>query len=275
MENLNPDVRDKAIGNIVKHIDRAISYQQEYRTGYLTRCAQFLARNCCLCWGKTYGNYLTTLHILTKLLYAASSVSQLFFLGRVIGNGYLLYGFNALQQILKRKYYNSQLFPLITLCDFEMRQFSNVQLFTVQCALPINMFNEKAFLFIWLWLCVLSFFNVCSLVYHVWVSFRTSRTSYVLHHLRVFYLVKGLPTLADSDVREFVTEYLRQDGALILRLIEANANDMIIAEVTGALHERFLRNKMKTKAQNDLDYENSKNMAAATGKHVRIRYNIV
>lgn len=244
LENLNPDVRDKAIGYMVKHLDRAILYQQEYRRGMLSRCAQKLASHCSLCCGRVYGNYLTMLYLLAKILYLVGSVGQLLILVEFIGDGYLLYGIEAFISLIDKKYHNSKLFPRITLCDVEVRQFSNVQLFTVQCALPINLFNEKVYLFLWLWLCFLSLLNLYSLISFMWHSFLPNRKSFVKRCLNIYRNVHDIP-LVSEDLHRFVGRYLRQDGNLILRMIESNGNDVVLAEVTGKLYDKYLRRELK------------------------------
>jgi len=42
-----------------------------------------------------------------------------------------------------------------------------------------------------------------------------------------------------TSISPFVTEYMRQDGMLILRLIECNTNQVVMSELIGSLYRHF------------------------------------
>jgi len=87
--------------------------------------------------------------------------AQIFLLDSFLGmrSEYYIYGLTVAGSLLKSSATSATLnwplserFPRVTLCDFEIRQLDNVHDYTVQCVLPINLFNEKIFLLIWFWL---------------------------------------------------------------------------------------------------------------------------
>jgi len=72
---------------------------------------------------------------------------------------YYIYGLTVVGDLLKSSATSavldwplSERFPRVTHCDFQIRQQANIHRYTVQCVLPINLFNEKIFLLIWFWL---------------------------------------------------------------------------------------------------------------------------
>jgi len=82
---------------------------------------------------------------------------------------YYIYGLTVVSSLLRSSDTSvalldwplSERFPRVTLCDFQIRQQVNVHRYTVQCVLPINLFNEKIFLVVWFWLV---FVAVCTFV---------------------------------------------------------------------------------------------------------------
>ena len=64
--------------------------------------------------------------------------------------------------------------------SLQIRQQTNVHRFTVQCVLPINLFNEKIFIFIWFWLFAMAVVSLVSIVH--WLARQTilsTQTAYV------------------------------------------------------------------------------------------------
>ena len=238
-EHGSPEVRDKTIRYIVKNLDRALRSQREYRTGCFARCRQQLAKDCFMICGKRYGNYLITLYLFVKLLYITNGVGQLFLLNEFLGNGYHLYGFEVVNEMVQGKNWTtSKRFPRVTLCDFQIRSLGNkIHDYTVQCALPINLFNEKVYIFIWFWLVFISFTTVMNFVLWMWTLFRRNRRQYVRKYLKIMH--KNFAKADYTPSKEFCEDYLRQDGIFVLRLIAKNTNDVVVGEIIQAMWEFY------------------------------------
>jgi len=129
-------------------------------------------------------------------------------------------------------------FPRVTLCDFEIRQMGNNHRHTVQCVLPINLFNEKIFLFLWFWIVGLIIITSISfLSWFVRMIIATERRHYVRQHLR---FMKKLDSDQDKKkARRFIDNYLRPDGVFVLRLVAKNTDTITVTEFIGELWKNF------------------------------------
>ncbi|CAH8624301.1 unnamed protein product [Heterobilharzia americana] len=230
----DPETRKSNITYVARHIEDALTSQREYRSGCGVRFKHCLARSCCLWFGKRYGNYLVCLYLITKSLYIFNVVGQFFLLNKILGANYTFYGLDLLRDISEGYVWQeSGNFPRITLCDFEVRKVANKHRHTVQCVLPINMFNEKIFIFLWFWFILVAAVNTSSFLYWSYKSsFRGTRVQFIRKFLK---LRDALEPGDKKKTLAFVDSYLRQDGVFILRLTAQNAGELVAAEIVERL----------------------------------------
>ncbi|KAL3074245.1 hypothetical protein niasHS_015075 [Heterodera schachtii] len=75
-------------------------------------------------------------------------------------------------------------FPRVTVCDFSVFKYAQPVNFTIECVLPLNMFNEKIFVFFFFWLCFLLALTVFSIF--LWLDRVRNRRDYFLKLLQIY-----------------------------------------------------------------------------------------
>lgn len=113
---------------------------------------------------KHRGNYLFSLYFLTRFMYLINSILQLILLNTLLGhrgNAWFL-DIDIIKSILRygSPLLDSPYFPRVTLCDVPIREIAEIHRYTVQCALPINILNEKIFLALSFWFSYLVLHNI-------------------------------------------------------------------------------------------------------------------
>ena len=111
------------------------------------------------------GNYLAILFIVSKLFYIINVIGQLFFLNYVLATKYHTFGVDVVRGLVENKDWTDEsyvAFPRVTLCDFKVRgqDMVNVHPYTVQCVLPINLYNEFIYVFLWYWMVLVAALSV-------------------------------------------------------------------------------------------------------------------
>ena len=133
-----------------------------------------------------------------------------------------------------------------TFCSYKIRHQSRVHDYVVQCALSINLFNEKIFAVVWFFLAAVAVGTAISLVtWSARVMYWPAQIRFVRRRLRDFE-APGIYASAISNNRhakttlaKFVECYLRRDGLLIIRLMALNVGELAAAETLAGLWENY------------------------------------
>jgi len=117
-------------------------------------------------------------------------------------------------------------FPTNVLCDFIVRFLGkNQHRHTVQCVLPINIFNEKIFIFAYLWLIFLLICNFYNLIIQ-WVVFLIFHRDISETRQRRIRRTQNSDVVQVYDYQPitkiFSQQYLKSDGTVLLRLLDMN-----------------------------------------------------
>jgi hypothetical protein len=231
---------------VVNHMKDAIDYHREWGKDH--KKVPVISR-----LTKGLGVYLTVVYLLVKLLFIVNVVGQFLILNKFLGPNYRWWGFDILRDLITgQEWETSGHFPRVTMCDFEVRRLGNLQRFSVQCVLMINMFNEKLYLFLWWWFLFVAVLNCLNFLYWLFISLIPSvRVNFV----RKYLAAKGKldPTSPHgTKLRQFVNKVLRPDGVLVLRLISDNAGDVVTSKLVSGLWDKIYDVKVE---KNPLDEE--------------------
>ncbi|WKX92531.1 hypothetical protein Q1695_010512 [Nippostrongylus brasiliensis] len=231
--------RQEAIEKVANHIYRA-THRNYKNVGSLL---QNLMRE----------GWMSFNYIMMKLLFVLNIAVQILILHYFLGFdwGDLLHlklGFNT-------DWKATGLFPRSTMCDFEVRNKGNLQRYSVQCVLSLNMFNEKIFLVLFYWLIFLFVATVVN--FCLWVKKLYSRADQLVFVRRMLESagIQKKPLFKDESEKSFIhggsdnaintykkfenfEDSVDRDLIVILRLISSNAGASVCSDVTKCLFDK-------------------------------------
>ena len=199
----------------------------------------------------------------TKVLYILNVLAQLFLLNQFLETDYHWYGIQILHDLIYgHDWKGSPKFPRVTLCDFEVRQMGNTHRHTVQCVLPINLFNEKIYIFLWFWFVFLATATALSFLRWCWtIGFRYTRNRYIRKHLKIMDKLNRDSERDRKMCRKFSDLYLRQDGVFVLKLVAKNSTDLVVADIIAALWDNYRQKPTNGRGGQDNDLDDSGSIA--------------
>ena len=116
------------------------------------------SRTCFRCFGARTLNYFAFLQLIIKSLYFLNSVLQIFFLNIFLNTKFHRYGVDILSAVFassdkgwwqsyhtnrRLDFEQNSRFPKVAYCDFRARELGTIHNHSLQCALTVNLFNEK------------------------------------------------------------------------------------------------------------------------------------
>ncbi|PAV57384.1 hypothetical protein WR25_00304 isoform G [Diploscapter pachys] len=190
---------------------------------------------------RPYEGLLTLSLLVMKFLAIIVIIVQMAFLDFFMGLG-PFFGYKVVADLVSgRQWPESGSFPRVTFCDVSVRELGQVQNWSLQCVLMVNMFSEKIFVFFWWWyllMLVISFLNLIKWIFRL---SRSTQINYIKQVLKISGTNKN--DVSDANVRDFYRRKFKMDGCILLWLIDSNATIFQAAEFVRPLFEQYIHSK--------------------------------
>lgn len=106
-----------------------------------------------------------------------------------------------------------------------------IQKFDAFCVLPVNILNEKVFIFLWFWYVILAILTGLALIFRLATLF--------LPKFRLFLLKRQAGRNIDMDDLETVFRRCQVGDWFVLSLVGSNVNQWVFHEVIEDLGKKF------------------------------------
>ncbi|VDP91171.1 unnamed protein product [Echinostoma caproni] len=266
------DKRQKCISIAAYQLFRLSRQHHDYRSSswarWQRRAVQRIPGGSLFVASKRMGNWVMMAYLSVKLLYLVNALGQLYLIRTFLGYNGGLFSFGDIlvgTLTSKKEWDESDFFPRQTYCPVSVRQLgASNNVFTAICVLPVNMFNEKIYIFLWLWIAFVAVATAISmLVWLVRSLFHRCQTTFVRDFLILS--VQSQVNEPDRDhsdnctacciqpndptVDRFIVECVRNDGTFLLRMIRSNAGDVAAGEILATWWHLFVQYEQAECAQ--------------------------
>lgn len=206
----------------------------------------FYSRNVHFPWarlpcGRRSGRSLVLLYLFTKFLYFLNTVGQFFIISSILKTNFWTYGLDVVATYSQQgEWENEDVFPRVALCDMKVRQLQNLQTYTMQCVLSINLFLEKMFFLLWFCLLFMFIANALSLAKWAFQLISDAQASHFLMNYLWHFAPELLTTHEDKKkFLELVLKYLQPDGLFVVRMISVNTTEMLTTDLLKQIWVRY------------------------------------
>ena len=208
-------------------------------------------------------------YICVKIVYLIVILLNFLLLSFYFEFNYFTYGYKSLyMQFVKTKstINDDMFFPKLGWCSvaFFSKKFPNI--YTVQCSLPVNLFNKYFYLGFWFWMFILAVLNVLSIFYWLLLTNRTFRKRLVYNGLQLDeeknlnisytsayyftsdtskdlidnFLIEKTGLSLDENFSLFFYHVCSCDVIFAIKLIALNSNNLALRDILNNLWDHYL-----------------------------------
>ena len=199
----------------------------EKRNEAVIRLSQYLQKS--LGWN----DFHFSIYFLTEVANFLNTILQMWVIDRFLGGQFTNYGMEVLSftDWDWRIRYDPMIkvFPRMTKCTFHVTgQSGDIERFDALCILPINILNEKIYIFLWFWLYFLAVVSLFIILYRVLTIFSVKA--------RVYSFMFEVPK--DSFIKlKHLTNIMTLGDMFILTLLNKNLDKFAFTDVIDELDE--------------------------------------
>lgn len=252
--------REECIQQVARSLELLLFAHRDYRHGVLADCRRSLSRFVGFLFAsKRLGTWTVFAYFCIKLTYLGNTLIQLYIMKTFLNydQNMFLFAWKLVGNLLSETYWTETLyFPRLAYCTLRVRHLGTREnVYAGVCALPVNMFNEKIYIFLFFWVTIVMICTTISLfVWIIRMCTQHRRRAIIQKYLRLKQLTgsgqirlfdQGSDTTKSSrksksrDIRKsvdgFVNRFLRFDGVFLIHVMTANVGDVITAEVVALL----------------------------------------
>jgi len=187
-----------------------------------------------LCDNLTYHNWWAYRYYLCEFLALVNVIGQMFLMNRFFDGEFLMFGIDVLKFMESDQEDRVDpmiyIFPRMTKCTFYKYGVSGeVERHDAVCILPLNVVNEKIYIFLWFWFLILGILTLGCVLYRV-VIIMSPR-------MRVYLLRMRFRLIRSDDIRTIV-RYSKMGDWFLFYMLGENVDSMIFRDVMHELAHR-------------------------------------
>lgn len=151
---------------------------------------------------------------------------------------YTLFGISIAKDILAGVDWQiTMVFPRVGFCLVPLKHMGSNNYATAQCVLPVNMLNERIYIFLWFWIALTATITAISIpMWFARMNYEKSRTGFIKKYLK---LGEEISKQDKFMVDKFTRQFLRHDGVFLLRIISMNAGELVCSDIICQLWKVF------------------------------------